>query len=87
MTQDFPNLKLPTLPRKFHLFVNDTDIEERQVAFDCLVKVLARDNKKCVSGPLLEFLGFDLFADRSYFKVRIYDHLILVHHSLQPSLA
>lgn len=51
--------------------MNDTDIEERQVAFDCLLKVLAKDKRKCVSGPLLQFLGFDLLADRNYFKVSI----------------
>ena len=39
LLEGFPQLKLPSLPRKFHLFLKDTDIEERQIAFDCLMKV------------------------------------------------
>ena len=39
MMEAFTDLKLPSLPRKFHLFMTDTDVEERQFAFDCLLKV------------------------------------------------
>ncbi len=67
--QQFPELKLPSLPRKFHLFVDIGDIEERQIAFDCLMKVLARDKAMAVSIPMLQFLSFDLLADKNYFKV------------------
>lgn len=69
--QKFPVLKLPSLPRKFHLFVDIRDIEERQIAFDCLLKVLAKDKAMAVSIPMLQFLGFDLLADKNYFKVSI----------------
>ena len=71
ITQMFPDLKLPALPRKFHLFIDSGDIEERQVAFDCLLKVLSRDKAMSVSIPMLEFLGFDPLADKKYFKVHI----------------
>ena len=53
----FPELKLPDLPRKFHLFVNQSDVDERQVAFDCLMKVVAKDKELCCSVPMLRFLG------------------------------
>ena len=72
ITQMFQELKLPALPRKFHLFIDSNDIEERQVAFDCLLKVLSRDKAMSVSIPMLQFLGFDLLADKKYFKVHIY---------------
>lgn len=39
MLETFQQLKLPNLPRKYHLFMKDADIEERQIAFDCLLKV------------------------------------------------
>ncbi len=68
--QMFPELKLPPMPRKFHLFVDVDDIEERQIAFDCLLKVLAKDKAMAVSIPMLQFLGFDLLADKNYYKVR-----------------
>ncbi len=57
----FPELKLPDLPRKFHLFVNQSDIEERQVAFDCLMKVVAQKRELCSSVPVLRFLGKQAF--------------------------
>ncbi|XP_064383148.1 HCLS1-binding protein 3-like [Halichondria panicea] len=68
--QMFPELKLPPMPRKFHLFVDIDDIEERQIAFDCLLKVLAKDKAMAVSIPMLQFLGFDLLADKNYYKGR-----------------
>ena len=39
MLETFPKLKLPSLPRKYHLFLSDADVEERQISFDCLLKV------------------------------------------------
>ena len=66
----FPELKLPSLPRKFHLFMSETDIEERMVSFDCLVKVIAKHKVMCTSPPMLEFLGFTVLSDKKYFKVR-----------------
>lgn len=65
----YPNLQLPGLPRKFHVFFDDSDVEERQVAFDCLVKVIAKHKEMCCSSALLNFLGFSLLADREYYKV------------------
>ena len=51
------------------MFFDDTDVEERQVAFDCLVKVIAKHKEMCCSSSLLNFLGFSLLADKEYFKV------------------
>ena len=68
--QQFPSLKLPNLPRKFHLFVSPSDIEERQMSFDCLLTVLSRNADICTSIPLLQFLGVDLLGDRKYHKMR-----------------
>lgn len=68
--RQFSDLKLPSLPRKFHLFLSDSDIEERQISFDCLMTVLARNSEICTSIPVLQFLGIDLLADRKYHKRR-----------------
>jgi len=70
----FPQLKLPNLPRKFLMFVGEADIEERMVSFDCIVKIIARSKEMCTSPPMLEFLGFDLLADRKYHKVTVEMH-------------
>lgn len=64
------HIKLPDLPRKFHVFMSDDDIQERQVSFDCLLKVLARDKEKCTCAPLLRFLQVPLDADKIYFSAR-----------------
>ena len=63
----FPDLQLPSLPRKFHVFFDKADVEERLVAFDCLVKVIAKNKELCCSSPILNFLGFSLLGDREYF--------------------
>lgn len=47
-----------------------SDVEDRQVSFDCLVKVVARNREVCTSVPVLRFLGVDLLADRNYYKGR-----------------
>ena len=70
LVDTFPELSLPDLPRKFHLFMTASDVEDRQVAFDCLVKVVAKNREMCTSVPLLRFLGVDLLADRNYYKDR-----------------
>lgn len=66
----FPELKLPSLPRKYHVFMSETDLEERMVSFDCVMKVIARHKTMCTSPPMLEFLGFSVISDRNYFKAR-----------------
>ena len=68
--QQFPDLKLPELPRKYVLFMSEEDVEDRQVSFDCLMTVIARNKELCTSIALLEFLGIDLLADRKYKKRR-----------------
>lgn len=65
----FPELKLPSLPRKYHVFISEADLEERMVSFDCVMKVIAKHKTMCTSPPMLEFLGFSLIADKNYFKV------------------
>ena len=84
----YPELKFPSLPRKFHVFMDDSDIEERQFSFDCIVQVVAKSTAIATSIPVLQFLGFDPLADRKYFKVlgndainkewRCYDVLLLL---------
>ncbi len=68
----FPELKLPNLPRKFLMFVDESDIEERMVSFDCIMKIISRSKEMCISPPMLEFLGFSLTADKKYFKVNLF---------------
>ena len=68
--QQFPDLKLPDLPRKYVLFMSEEDVDDRQVSFDCLMTVIARNKELCTSIALLEFLGIDLLADRKYKKRR-----------------
>lgn len=63
-------MKLPDLPRKFHVFMTDDDVHERQVSFDCLLKVLAQDKEKCTCAPLLRFLQVPLDADKKYVAAR-----------------
>ena len=70
LVDTFPELSLPDLPRKFHLFMTTSDVEDRQVAFDCLIKVVAKNREICTSVPILRFLGVDLLADRNYYKDR-----------------
>lgn len=59
------------------MFFDDSDVEERQVAFDCLVKVIAKHKDMCCSSPILNFLGFNLLGDREYYKVcaHLHDHV------------
>ena len=66
----FPELNLPSLPRKHTWLVSEDDIEDRKVSFDCLMTIVSRNSEICTSSPVLEFLGFDLLADQEYFKRR-----------------
>ena len=56
--------------------MSESDIEERMVSFDCIVKLIARDAAMCTSAAMLEFLGFELVSDRKYYKV-LSSHLVL----------
>ena len=58
------------MPRKYFLFINEEDLEDRRVSFDCLLAVVARNKEICTSIPVLIFLGIDLLADRKYAKRR-----------------
>ena len=60
------------------MFVDEADIEERMVSFDCIMKIIARSKEMCTSPPMLEFLGFDLLADRKYHKVDMHEEAGLV---------
>lgn len=83
----FPDIQLPSLPRKFHVFFDDSDVEERQVAFDCLVKVIAKHKEISCSSPLLNFLGFKLLGDREYYKVgpHLHDHVKVICGSVSAT--
>ena len=70
LLENFTELKLPALPRKYHIFMSDSDIEERQISFDCLLMLVARSPDMCTSIPVLKFLGVDLIADKKYRKKR-----------------
>lgn len=70
LLENFSSLKLPALPRKYHIFMSESDIEERQISFDCLLMLVARTPDMCTSIPVLKFLGVDLIADKKYRKKR-----------------
>ena len=70
LLEQFPELKLPSLPRKYHLFMTEADVDERQISFDCLLVLVSRNPELATSFPVLEFLGVDLIADRKYHKKR-----------------
>lgn len=52
--------------------MSETDLEDRMVSFDCIMKVIARHKSMCTSAPMLEFLGFSVISDKNYFKVGRY---------------
>lgn len=83
LMEAFPELKLPDLPRKFHLFVNQSDVDERQVAFDCLMKVLAKKKDLCTSVPMLRFLGKLRIHDDAVTTVSVCKRMMLFHGTLQ----
>ncbi len=69
LIQQFPNLKIP-MPRKYYMFINEEDLEDRRVSFDCFLAVVAKNKEISTSIPVLIFLGVDLLADRKYAKRR-----------------
>lgn len=77
----FPELKLPAFPRKFHVFMNESDNEERMVSFDCIVKIVARHKAMCTSPTMLEFLGFERTSHKKYFKVSLFHLCSWIVHS------
>ncbi|KAM9156022.1 HCLS1-binding protein 3 [Pangshura tecta] len=52
----YPQASLPPLPRKA-LFVGESDIRERRVAFNDIMRLIAKDLELATSPELLEFLG------------------------------
>ncbi|XP_051502243.1 HCLS1-binding protein 3 isoform X1 [Myxocyprinus asiaticus] len=52
----YPSITLPSMPRKA-LFVGETDLRERRVAFDELVKFISKHPMLANCSELLEFLG------------------------------
>ncbi|KAJ7991204.1 hypothetical protein DPEC_G00294820 [Dallia pectoralis] len=52
----YPKIILPAMPRKT-LFVGEADIRERRVAFDELVKFIAKNSQLATCSDVLEFLG------------------------------
>lgn len=52
----YPSVQLPAMPRKA-LFVGETDIRERRVAFDELVRFISKNPTLSTCPELMEFLG------------------------------
>lgn len=52
----YPSIHLPAMPRKV-LFVGETDIRERRVAFDELVRFISKNPSLSTCPELMEFLG------------------------------
>ncbi|XP_034622477.1 HCLS1-binding protein 3 isoform X4 [Trachemys scripta elegans] len=56
LTAHYPQASLPPLPRKA-LFVGESDIRERRVVFNDIMRLIAKDLELATSPELLEFLG------------------------------
>uniref|UniRef100_A0A8C8RR98 HCLS1-binding protein 3 n=1 Tax=Pelusios castaneus TaxID=367368 RepID=A0A8C8RR98_9SAUR len=56
LTACYPQASLPLLPRKT-LFVGESDIRERRVVFNDIMKLISKDLELATSPELLEFLG------------------------------
>lgn len=52
----YPKFPLPAMPRKT-LFVGESDIRERRVAFDDLMKAIAKHPTLATCSEVMEFLG------------------------------
>lgn len=52
----YPSIHLPAMPRKA-LFVGETDIRERRMAFDELVRFISKHPTLSTCPELMEFLG------------------------------
>lgn len=70
LLQNHPELTLPPLPNWNVWFLNEDDLEDRRVSFDCLLKKLAKDTYFATCPPLFDFLGIELLADRKYYRER-----------------
>lgn len=57
----YPSIHLPAMPRKA-LFVGETDIRERRVAFDELVRFISKHLTLSACPELMEFLGEKLLS-------------------------
>ncbi|KAG7466032.1 hypothetical protein MATL_G00160530 [Megalops atlanticus] len=68
LSAQYPKIALPSMPRKA-LFVSESDIRERRVAFDELVKFIAKNPTLATCPELLEFLGAKT-TDVANFKTR-----------------
>lgn len=42
LLENHPELTLPALPKRNVWFINEDDLEDRRVSFDCLLKKLAK---------------------------------------------
>ncbi|XP_067400816.1 HCLS1-binding protein 3 [Emydura macquarii macquarii] len=56
LTAHYPQASLPPLPRKA-LFVGESDIRERRVVFNDIMRLISKDLELATSPELLEFLG------------------------------
>lgn len=56
LTAHYPQASLPPLPRKA-LFVGESDIRERRVVFNDIMRLISKDLELASSPELLEFLG------------------------------
>lgn len=56
LTAQYPSIHLPAMPRKA-LFVGETDIRERRVSFDELVRFISKHPTLSTCPELVEFLG------------------------------
>ncbi|XP_074847428.1 HCLS1-binding protein 3 [Carettochelys insculpta] len=56
LTARYPQASLPPLPRKA-LFVGESDIRERRMVFNDIMRLISKDLKLAMSPELLEFLG------------------------------
>lgn len=88
MQERFPELKLPSLPRKFHIFMKDSDVDERQIAFDCLLKVILYNNLTRTS-PLYmyvymtcTYITLGRFSIYMYIHVHMYIVIFLLANTL-----
>ncbi|XP_067840442.1 HCLS1-binding protein 3 isoform X4 [Heptranchias perlo] len=56
LSTQYPKANVPSMPRKV-LFVGESDIKERRVAFDEIFRFIAKDTTLATSSELLDFLG------------------------------
>lgn len=78
LVAQYPSIHLPAMPRKA-LFVGETDIRERRVAFDELVRFISKHPTLANCTELMEFLGerpADVYALHAFvFNPLVSSHL------------